>query len=89
MTINERIRMVWAEGKIERIAATVDALRFVLGMDFHTIHERFCKATGTDIPLASFDAVMYARDEGYSGTLWDLNHPNISTAARGTVGRSS
>jgi hypothetical protein len=86
MTLNEQIRTVWKEGKIERIAAVVDGLRFALGMNFNEVHERFCSATGEDIPLPSFDAVMYARDEGYTGTLWDLTHPDISTASRGTVG---
>jgi hypothetical protein len=71
-TVTTACREAWASGKVEKIAAVADMLRFQQGLDYEQIRQTFEITTGLDIPLAKFDAIMSAVDEGYSGTLNDL-----------------
>jgi hypothetical protein len=72
-SISTACREAWASGKVERIAAVADGLRFQHGLDFAQIHQTFIITTGKDITLAKFDEIMRLADEGFTGTLAQLS----------------
>jgi len=73
ISIAEAIRRAWASRRVESIAAVCDGLRLNYGFNYAQTLSSFREATGVDIPLPEFDAILRAADDGYSGILPDLN----------------
>jgi len=73
ISIAEACRQAWVSGRVERIAAVADGLRFSHGLDFAQVHSTFVVSTGIEIPLADFDEIMQLADDGFTGTIAELS----------------
>ena len=72
ITIATACRRAWKSARVEEIADVADGLRLSHGFDFAQVHAMFCESTGKDISLATFDEIMRLVDDGYTGTLAEL-----------------
>lgn len=74
-TINDAIRKAWATADITAICHVVDALRFTCGFTYEDTLIKFQDALpDVDLTPARFDSILYARDEGYTGTLAEIRN---------------
>ena len=65
-------RRAWESGRVEEIATVADGLRINYGFDSAQVHAMFCESTGKGIPLTTFDEIMRLADDGYTGTMAEL-----------------
>lgn len=72
ISIADAIREAWKSKRVEVIAGAADGMRLTHGYNYAQIHATFQAVLGIEIPLAEFDEIMYAADEGFTGTLADL-----------------
>jgi len=68
-SIADAIRYAWKSKRIEVIAGVADGMRLEHGYNYAQIHQSFQQVLGIQIPLAEFDAIMYAADEGDTGVI--------------------
>jgi len=75
ISIAEACRQAWVSGRVEVIAGVCDGLRLSHGFDYAQIHRCFCESLGREISLSDLDAILYAADEGYTGSVLGLAIP--------------
>jgi hypothetical protein len=68
-SIADAIRYAWKMKRIEVIAGVADGMRLEHGYNYSQVHKTFEAVLGIEIPLAEFDAIMYAADEGDTGVI--------------------
>jgi hypothetical protein len=68
-SIADAIRESWASGRVEVIAGVADGMRLSHGYNYDQVHRTFCQVLGFEISLGEFDLIMFAADEGYTGSV--------------------
>ena len=69
VSIAAAIRTAWESRRVEVIAGVADGMRLSHGFNYAQTHAAFQEALGVTIPLAEWDAILYAADEGFTGTI--------------------
>lgn len=84
VSIADAIRSAWKSRRIEVIAGVCDGMRLEHGYNYAQIHATFQAVLEIEIPLAEFDAIMYAADEGESGIIDSIRirRPNDESDGR-------